>query len=127
MPLVRIDVLPGRTPDQLGAIADGVHRALSEAIGIPEADRFQIVSEHSEGSLMFDSKYLGIRTAGGLLVGGCGLFVSAERGRTRDLDLEWRSTYRPRRGGRDEGFLACRLTCACSGLASLASLGLARR
>jgi 4-oxalocrotonate tautomerase len=69
MPLVRIDVLPGRTPDQLIAIGDGVHRALIEAIGIPEADRFQVVSQHSEGSLVFDSTYLGIyRTAGVVFV-----------------------------------------------------------
>jgi len=65
MPLVRIDVLPGRTPAQLAAIGDGVHRALIEAIGIPEADRFQVVSQHSEGRLVFDPNYLGIhRTAG---------------------------------------------------------------
>ena len=69
MPLVRIDVLPGRTPDQLGAIADGVHRALIEAIGIPEADRFQVVAQHAEGGLVFDSAYLGIhRTAGVVFV-----------------------------------------------------------
>jgi 4-oxalocrotonate tautomerase len=69
MPLVRIDVLPGRTPDQLGAIADGVHRALIEAIGIPEADRFQVVSQHPEGGLVYDSAYLGIhRTAGVVFV-----------------------------------------------------------
>ena len=69
MPFVRIDVLPGRTPDQLGAIADGVHRALIEAIGIPEADRFQVLSQHTEGRLVFDSAYLGIhRTAGVVFV-----------------------------------------------------------
>ena len=69
MPLVRIDVLPGRTPAELGAIADGVHRALIEAIGIPEADRFQVVSQHSEGRLVFDSAYLDIhRTAGVVFV-----------------------------------------------------------
>jgi phenylpyruvate tautomerase PptA (4-oxalocrotonate tautomerase family) len=69
MPLVRIDVLLGRTPEQLRAIADGVHRALIEAIGIPEADRFQVVSQHSEGRLVFDSAYLGIhRTAGVVFV-----------------------------------------------------------
>jgi phenylpyruvate tautomerase PptA (4-oxalocrotonate tautomerase family) len=61
MPLVRIDVLPGRTPEQLRAIADGVHRALIEAIGIPEADRFQVISQNTRDSLLFDPGYLGIR------------------------------------------------------------------
>ena len=67
MPFVRIDVLPGRTPDQLRAIADGVHRALIEAIGIPEADRFQVISQLAEGSLLFDPGYLGIRRTGGIV------------------------------------------------------------
>jgi hypothetical protein len=52
MPLVRIDTLSERTPDQLGAIGDGVHRALVETIGIPAADRFQVISQHASGSLV---------------------------------------------------------------------------
>jgi len=67
MPLVRIDVLPGRTPEQLRAIADGVHRALIEAIGIPEADRFQVLSQNTRDSLWFDPGYLGIRRTEGVV------------------------------------------------------------
>jgi phenylpyruvate tautomerase PptA (4-oxalocrotonate tautomerase family) len=67
MPLVRIDVLPGRTPEQLRAIADGVHRALIEAIGIPEADRFQVISQNTRDSLLFDPGYLGIRRTEGVV------------------------------------------------------------
>jgi phenylpyruvate tautomerase PptA (4-oxalocrotonate tautomerase family) len=63
MPLVRIDVLEGRSPNQLQAIGDGVHRALVEAIQIPEDDRFQVHTVHSPrdpGGLVFDTGYLGI-------------------------------------------------------------------
>jgi phenylpyruvate tautomerase PptA (4-oxalocrotonate tautomerase family) len=63
MPLVRIDVLEGRSPNQLQAIGDGVHRALVEAIQIPEDDRFQVHSVHSSrdpGGLVYDTGYLGI-------------------------------------------------------------------
>ena len=67
MPLVRIDVLPGRTPEQLRAIGDGVHRALIEAIGIPEADRFQVISQNTRDSLLFDPGYLGIRRTEGVV------------------------------------------------------------
>ncbi len=67
MPLVRIDALEGRTPDQLGAIGDGVHGALVEAIGIPEMDRFQLISQHARGSLVFDPEYLGIRRTAGIV------------------------------------------------------------
>ncbi|HEY2030048.1 MAG TPA: tautomerase family protein [Myxococcales bacterium] len=60
MPLVRIDLRKGRPAGERRAIADGVHQALVEAIGIPEQDRFQVVTEHDEAGLIFDPTYLGI-------------------------------------------------------------------
>jgi len=68
MPLVRIDVLEGRSPHQLQAIADGVHRALVEAIQIPADDRFQVVSVHPPGQLVFDTGYLGVPRTAGIVV-----------------------------------------------------------
>ena len=69
MPLVRVDVLEGRSPEELSAIGDGVHRALVEAIGIPPPDRFQVLARHPEGGLVFDRHYLGIaRTDGVVLI-----------------------------------------------------------
>ena len=69
MPLVRIDVLEGRTGPELEAIGDGVHRALVEAIGIPPLDRFQVISQHPPGRLVFDPQYLDIaRTSGVVFV-----------------------------------------------------------
>ena len=67
MPLVRIDTVSGRTAEQLSAISDGVHRALVEAIGIPAADRFQVISEHAPGNLVFDPGYLGIQRSGAVV------------------------------------------------------------
>src|SRR5512132_3324082 len=65
MPLVRVDVLEGRAREELARIGDGVHRALVAAIGIPEQDRFQVLSRHAEDGLVFDRHYLGVtRTAG---------------------------------------------------------------
>jgi 4-oxalocrotonate tautomerase len=60
MPLVRIDTLDGYTPEERAALGDGVHRALLEAIGIPPLDRFQVITSHAPGSLVFDPEYLGI-------------------------------------------------------------------
>jgi phenylpyruvate tautomerase PptA (4-oxalocrotonate tautomerase family) len=37
-----------------------VHRALVEAIGVPELDRFQLLTEHEPGDLVYDPGYLGI-------------------------------------------------------------------
>jgi phenylpyruvate tautomerase PptA (4-oxalocrotonate tautomerase family) len=67
MPLVRIDVLQGRTTDQLGALGDRVHAAMVETIGVPLLDRFQIVTEHPPGLLVFDPEYLGIHRTEGVV------------------------------------------------------------
>ena len=60
MPLVRVDVLEGRSDADLSAIGDAVHRALVEAIGIPDQDRFQVLTKHPKDLLVFDPSYLGI-------------------------------------------------------------------
>jgi 4-oxalocrotonate tautomerase len=67
MPLVRIDAPDSRPAEDLAVIGDGVHRALIEAIGIPEQDRFQVLSQHAAGRLVFDRHYLGISRSGGVL------------------------------------------------------------
>lgn len=58
MPFVRI-FLKGRPQPERRAIADTVHRALVEALGVPEGDRFQVVSTHGE-DLVYDTSYLGM-------------------------------------------------------------------
>jgi phenylpyruvate tautomerase PptA (4-oxalocrotonate tautomerase family) len=68
MPLQRIDLVAGRSDLQRRAIADAVHSALVETIGVPEADRFQIVTEHPEGSLIFAPEYLGVPHRNAVLV-----------------------------------------------------------
>jgi 4-oxalocrotonate tautomerase len=60
MPLVRIDLRRGKSPEYRRALADGVYAAMREAIGIPENDRFIIVSEHDSDNLSYDRHYLGI-------------------------------------------------------------------
>ncbi len=60
MPLQRIELLAGRSSQQRRAIADAVHRALVEAVGVPEKDRFQVVVEHDPSSLIVTPEYLGV-------------------------------------------------------------------
>ena len=54
MPLVRIDVRDERPAEDLAVLGDAVHRALVEAIGIPELDRFQVITRHATGGLVFE-------------------------------------------------------------------------
>jgi len=61
MPLVRIDLIKGKSPDHIRAIANGVQQALVEAFSVPADDRFQVVTQHEPGSLIYDANYMGIR------------------------------------------------------------------
>jgi reactive intermediate/imine deaminase len=59
VPFVRIDVPrgPAGFAEQAGA---AVHRGLVEALGIPEDDRFQVVTEHEPDRLVADRSFLGV-------------------------------------------------------------------
>ena len=61
MPLVRISLRQGTSPEYRKALGDGVHRAMVEALQIPPDDRFQVITEHPPDGLIYDPQYLGIR------------------------------------------------------------------
>ena len=64
MPLVRITLARGRSPEERRAIADGVHQALVETAAVPADDRFQSVHEVAPSDLHWSATYLGLeRTA----------------------------------------------------------------
>lgn len=60
MPLVRIDLREGTAPAYRRAVADAVHQALVETMGVPSEDRFQVINEHPPEGLIYDPAYLGI-------------------------------------------------------------------
>ena len=68
MPLVRISLRSGKTPQYRRAVADSIHRSLVETIKIPEKDRFQIVTEHAAGDLIYDPSYLDIQRSDDVLL-----------------------------------------------------------
>jgi phenylpyruvate tautomerase PptA (4-oxalocrotonate tautomerase family) len=45
-----------------------VHRSLVETIDVPERDRFQLLTEHEPGDLVFDSEYLGIARSDNIVI-----------------------------------------------------------
>jgi 4-oxalocrotonate tautomerase len=61
MPLVRISLREGKSEEYKKALADGVHRAIVEGADVPIEDRFQIITEHPAGGLIYDPTYLGIK------------------------------------------------------------------
>ena len=60
MPLVRINLFQGQQPDFQQALSDAVHEAMVATINVPPTDRFQIVTEHAPGQLVYAPEYLGI-------------------------------------------------------------------
>jgi phenylpyruvate tautomerase PptA (4-oxalocrotonate tautomerase family) len=60
VPLVTIDVIEGRTPEELRLLADCVHQALVETFAAPERDRYQVIREHSAEHLILLDTGLGI-------------------------------------------------------------------
>lgn len=64
MPLVRFDLVEGRSQPEISTLLDAAHRALVSAFAVPERDRYQIVQEHPESHLVVQDTGLGIeRTA----------------------------------------------------------------
>ena len=60
MPLVRIDLLEGKTPEYRAQVGQVVYQAMLDVLGVPQKDRFQIITEHPGAGLQFDREYLGI-------------------------------------------------------------------
>jgi phenylpyruvate tautomerase PptA (4-oxalocrotonate tautomerase family) len=61
MPLVQISLREGKPAAYRRAIGESVHRAMVDTINVPALDRFQVVTEHSPDSLIYDPTYLGIQ------------------------------------------------------------------
>ena len=59
MPLVRIDVVEGREPDELRRLADVVQEVLEEVFAAPARDRYQVVDEHRSSHLVLQDTGLG--------------------------------------------------------------------
>lgn len=68
MPLVRISVIRGRPPELRRRLGDAIHRALVETIDVPKLDRFQLLTEHEPGDLVYDSSYLGIARSDNIVI-----------------------------------------------------------
>lgn len=60
MPLIRIDAIAGRTPEQVKDLLDAAHRAMLTAFKVPERDRYQIYEEHAPDHFIVQDTGLGI-------------------------------------------------------------------
>lgn len=60
MPLVRISIPAGKGEAFAKSVSEGVHDAMVVTIDIPQADRFQVITEHAAGRLVIDPAYMDI-------------------------------------------------------------------
>ena len=69
MPLVRISVYDSMPAATKRLVADAVYDAMRTTLGIPEGDRFIVVSAHAHDELSVDPAFMGMhRTDGFVLV-----------------------------------------------------------
>jgi phenylpyruvate tautomerase PptA (4-oxalocrotonate tautomerase family) len=96
MPLVRIDVQAGRTPEELRKLADVVQEVMLEVFAAPPRDRYQIITEHPVGHIIAEDTGLGLERSPGVTV-----IQIFQQGRTAE---QKRTTY---------ALLADRLAAEC--------------
>jgi phenylpyruvate tautomerase PptA (4-oxalocrotonate tautomerase family) len=60
MPLIKIDVIEGRSEAEVKTLLDAAHRAVVAAFKVPERDRYQILQEHPAAHMIVEDTGLGI-------------------------------------------------------------------
>jgi phenylpyruvate tautomerase PptA (4-oxalocrotonate tautomerase family) len=68
MPLVRIDVQKGRTPEELRRLADTVQDVMLDVFAAPPGDRYQIITEHDKGQIIAEDTGLGLERTDGIVI-----------------------------------------------------------
>lgn len=79
MPLVRIDVHGGRSPEELSSISRTIHDAILAEYGIPERDYFHIITEHPWGQIVAQDAGLGFERSAGVVM----IQIFTQGGRTQ--------------------------------------------
>jgi phenylpyruvate tautomerase PptA (4-oxalocrotonate tautomerase family) len=81
MPLVRIDLPRGKSPEYRRTLGDVVYEAMVQTINVPANDRFQVITEHPPENLVVDRTYLGIERSADCVL----IQVFLNEGRTTEL------------------------------------------
>ena len=83
MPIVRIDLIRGRSDADVAAISGAIHQALVEHMNVPQRDRFHIINEHAPNRFIFNPDYLEVpRTEGIVMIQ---IFLSQGREQNQKL------------------------------------------
>ena len=81
MPLVRITLRKGKSPEFLRDAANAVHEALVAQANVPEDDRFQIIDEVPHDHLIAHPSFAGVERSEGLII----IEITLNAGRTVEV------------------------------------------
>ncbi|MGM0216079.1 tautomerase family protein [Enterococcus sp. AZ109] len=59
MPLIKVDIVEGRTEYEIRKMLDVIHEAVLEAFSVPKGDRYQIVTQHKSYEMILEDTDLG--------------------------------------------------------------------
>jgi 4-oxalocrotonate tautomerase len=68
MPLVRIDLLRGKSSDYLRALRDAIHEAMRETFDVTSEDRFILITQHSDDEFDCNASYAGMARTKDLVI-----------------------------------------------------------
>jgi phenylpyruvate tautomerase PptA (4-oxalocrotonate tautomerase family) len=60
MPLIRVDMIEGRKPEEIKGVLDAIHRTVVRVLDAPVRDRYQIVHEHPQSRFFVEDTGLDI-------------------------------------------------------------------
>ena len=80
MPIASIALRRGKSESYRRAVADAVHEALVEIVGIPRDDRFQLITELDSDGLIYDRNFLGIARSDDIVI----IQITLRGGRSRE-------------------------------------------
>jgi 4-oxalocrotonate tautomerase len=81
MPLVRIDLLRGKSPEFRNMVGEIIYNAMIDVINVPKDDKFQVITEHTSEGLNFAQSYLGNNYSQNIIL----IQITLNAGRTVEL------------------------------------------
>jgi phenylpyruvate tautomerase PptA (4-oxalocrotonate tautomerase family) len=81
MPLVRIDLMRGKSAEFRKTLGEIVYNAMAEAFNVPRDDKFQVITEHGLDELNFSADYLGYHHSNDIIL----IQVTLNSGRSVEL------------------------------------------
>lgn len=68
MPLLNIDLIEGRSDDELKTLLDVIHDSVVKSLEVPVGDRYQIVSQHAANEMIIEDTGLGFKRSDKVVV-----------------------------------------------------------